>query len=149
MPMPRSADIRLTLSPLRSFSDQQIGQKTVSGKKQRKISVVHSSPTVVLNAGTRKCRQTDRHSQYRPWRRIRRIQGVSTASLRHTHGVAPDSNHASRHAPLRTRLWFRLFNAHADSGAGMRPTHGFFDKLHRRPVSKRICAEKFDGRCVL
>ena len=92
--------------------------KTVNSKKQRKISVVHSGPAIDLNAGTRKCRRTDRHSQYRPWRRI---QGVSTASLPHTHDVASDSDHASRHAPLRARLWFRLFDAYADFRAGMRP----------------------------
>jgi len=27
-----------------------------------------------------------------------------------------------RHTPLRTRLWFRLCDAYADSRAGMRPT---------------------------
>jgi hypothetical protein len=145
MPMPRNVDIRLPLESTTLCPGSTDGGKTVGGKKQRKFSVVLSGPAVALNAGTRKCRQTDRHSQYWPWRRI---QGVSTASLRRTQGVAPDGDHASRHVPVRTRLWFRLFDAYADSGAGMRPTPSFSDRLHRRPLSKRICAKMFDGWVV-
>lgn len=118
-PMPRIADIRRPPSPLRSTPDQQTGARTVSGKKHGEISAAHSGLAVVLNAGTRKCRRTDRHSRYWPWRRIQACRQRRCG----TQTVSPlTATTHPRHAPLRTRLWFRLCDAYADSGAGMRPT---------------------------